>query len=1108
VLTNTGHDEYWSASEVTNETAARNAGVNLAFFSGNEVYWKTRFAADAAGEAGRTLITYKESLDSAQTDPNDPTTWTGEWADPRFSPPDDGGLPGNALTGQLWTVNEGTYAIQVPAAYSKLRVWRNTGVASLQPDQTVTLAPETLGYEWDVDIDNGFQPAGLIDMSSTTETPPQVVTDYQEALAAVTQTHHLTLYRATSGALVFDAGTVQWAWGLNSDHDGDAENPADPNMQQATVNILADMHAEPTTLMSSLSPANASTDTTPPTSTITSPAAGTSYADGAAVTISGTATDAGGVVAGVEISTDGGTTWHPVTTMSSAAQTVTWSYSWLAHGNPTATIETRATDDSGNIETPGDPVHVTINCPCSTWGNNITPKIPDSGDGNSIEVGVKFTSDVAGYIDGIRFYKSAANTGTHFGNLWTASGQLLATATFTNETASGWQQVNFAQPVAINANTTYIASYFAPNGHYSQSEQYFLNPPLLGGSATNAPPLHAAFSTQANPNGLYIYTKSSSFPTLTYNAENYWVDVAFTSTSTSTPPGQPTNVTATPGYASATVSWTASTSGSPATSYTVTPYIGTTAQTPVTVTGNPAPTSTTVPGLTNGTAYTFTVTPANPSGTGTRSAPSNSVTPSASMAIVANGGFESSLSPWTGAGVVTPTVSTANPHSGTASALLGTLANPEPKGDSSLSQTVTVPANGTSTLTFWYWPQTSDDLCSGTSCKYDWQQAQVRDTSGNTLASIFQSNSNAKTWTSVTYDLTPYAGRTIQLWFNVHQDGGGDPTAMYLDDVSVTNSQSAPPTAPTAPANVSASAGNASATVGWTAPSDDGSPITSYTVTPYIGSAAQTPVTVSGSTTVAAISGLTDGTSYTFTVTATNAVGTGPASTASNAVTPTASTNTSVAFVQQVSAHTGTSASLSVTPSANLTSGNRLVVLVGVWASNHPTASSVTDSAGDTFTEVQHVTASDGTELSVWTAPITAGGGTKPSIKVTPSAKADLGIEALEYSGLSTAAGSAAVDVMSSASGTTSSAATVQSGATPLTNEAGELGLGFYVDSGFGDTLTPGTGFTQRVNVSKSGDIEFLAEDATEGLDATPSAPAGTGSKTTWLMSTVVFKTA
>jgi hypothetical protein len=95
-------------------------------------------------------------------------------------------------------------------------------------------------------------------------------------------------------------------------------------------------------------------------------------------------------------------------------------------------------------------------------------------------VGVKFTTDTPGIATGIRFYKASTNTETHIGNLWTASGQLLASATFTNESASGWQQVNFAQPVPLAKKTTYVASYFAPDGHYAQDGSYFYTTPPDG----------------------------------------------------------------------------------------------------------------------------------------------------------------------------------------------------------------------------------------------------------------------------------------------------------------------------------------------------------------------------------------------------------------------------------------------------------------------------------------------------------------------------------------------------------------------------------------------------------------------------------------------------
>jgi hypothetical protein len=303
---------------------------------------------------------------------------------------------------------------------------------------------------------------------------------------------------------------------------------------------------------------------------------------------------------------------------------------------------------------------------------------------------------------------------------------------------------------------------------------------------------------------------------------------------------------------------------------------------------------------------------------------------------------------------------------------------------------------------------------------------------------------------------------------------------------------------------VTATAGNAQATLSWTAPSSNGgSAITGYTVTPFIGSTPQATQSFTG-TSGNIVTGLTNGTQYTFTVAATNAIGTGSASIPSNAVTPTAPTVP--VFVQQVASHVTNAASLAVTPTSNVTVGDREVVLVGVWSNGAATAKTITDAAGNTYTELLHFKASENTEMSVWSAPISAGGGTKPRITVTPTATADVGVAAVEYAGLSSAAGTGAVDQTAQASGTTSAAATVSSGATAATSSANELALGFYVDSGFGDTLTAGNGFTGRSNVSNTPDMELLVEDQSAALGATPAATVGTGSNTVWLMSTVVLK--
>src|SRR5207247_6282129 len=184
-----------------------------------------------------------------------------------------------------------------------------------------------------------------------------------------------------------------------------------------------------------------------------------------------------------------------------------------------------------------------------------------------VVLGVVFRSDASGYVTGIRFYKASTNTGTHIGTLWSSTGTALASATFTGETASGWQQVSFATPVAVTAGTTYVASYLAPAGHYSFTANAF-------GAAVDNPPLHA-LANSTTPNGLYLYSSTNAFPTNSFNATNYFVDVTFNQTVQSTAPGAPNNVTATPANASATVSWAAPASGGgPVTAHTGPPLHG------------------------------------------------------------------------------------------------------------------------------------------------------------------------------------------------------------------------------------------------------------------------------------------------------------------------------------------------------------------------------------------------------------------------------------------------------------------------------------------------------------------------------------------------------
>ncbi len=348
VFMSSGHDEYWSQAQRDSVTNARDHGVNLAFFSGNEVYWHIRYEDSLLGSSGdqRTMVVYKEGSLAPSPEGEhrrcylnfscDPSSeWTGLWRETTTDGPSSSiGAPENALTGQIsWRNN--TSDITVPNDYASLRFWRNTSVAALTAGQTATLVSGSLGYEWSPQYEQymGYYPAGRVLLSST-----NAVSTF-----AGVDTHHLSLYRAASGALVFGAGTVQWAWGLDSHHDRTAtqgSSAADPAMQQATVNLLADMGAQPTTLQSGLVAADKSTDVTAPTVTITSPADSASVPAGP-VTVTGTATDVGGAVGVVEVSTDG-TVWRPATGLG------TWSFTFTA-AQGTTTIHVRAADDSANL---------------------------------------------------------------------------------------------------------------------------------------------------------------------------------------------------------------------------------------------------------------------------------------------------------------------------------------------------------------------------------------------------------------------------------------------------------------------------------------------------------------------------------------------------------------------------------------------------------------------------------------------------------------------------------------------------------------------------------------------------------------------------------------
>jgi Domain of unknown function (DUF4082)/Bacterial Ig-like domain/Bacterial Ig domain len=517
-----GHDEYWSGSMRANVEAARDAGVNLVFMTGNEVFWRVRWEPSPVDAASnRTLVCYKETLNGAKIDPS--PEWTGTWRDARFSPPAlGGGAPENGLTGTLFKainpVGDADFAIKVPAAYSKLRFWRYTTIASQAPGTVATLSPATLGYEWDTDEDNAVRPAGLIRLSETTEVATQVLQDEGGTYIEAPLTHYMTMYRAPSGALVWSTGTVQWSWGLDASHTNrpDVPVPTDVRIQQATLNTLIDMGAYPATVHDGIISQKPTKELLAPTATMTSPLAGASGPVGSPVIVSGTAADTGGgVVAAIEVSTDGGASWHPAT------GTTAWSYTFVPTQLGATILMARAIDDSCNIgvATPGRTfTGLTRVLPAAIWPAGKIPGSVDSGDASPIEAGVRFTTEIDGFVTAVRFYKSAANVGQHIGRIWTNTGTLLGAVTFSAETASGWQRQTLAQPIPVVAGTPYVVSYTAPNGRYSADAMGLVNGYSLHPLNALAPGAHGL-------NG--VFGAVGTFPTSSFGSANYWVDIEF-----------------------------------------------------------------------------------------------------------------------------------------------------------------------------------------------------------------------------------------------------------------------------------------------------------------------------------------------------------------------------------------------------------------------------------------------------------------------------------------------------------------------------------------------------------------------------------------------------
>lgn len=242
VFLSVGHDEYWSMEERNGVEKARDAGVNLGFFSANTAYWRVRFENSSSGTPNRVMACYKNAW--AQ----DPVAPTNKFRSPQNNRPE------NALLGVMYTGDRDELYSNTGSSNPNYGGYDFVVTNSTDPYYANTNLHDgdalsiLVGFEWDAIVNNGFTPSGLVVLSQSPVNPSNLDTDLPSATN--TQISNAVRYTAASGAKVFSTGSIQWMWGLDSD----SVNPPrqDVRAQQFAVNVLADLGAKPLTPASNI----------------------------------------------------------------------------------------------------------------------------------------------------------------------------------------------------------------------------------------------------------------------------------------------------------------------------------------------------------------------------------------------------------------------------------------------------------------------------------------------------------------------------------------------------------------------------------------------------------------------------------------------------------------------------------------------------------------------------------------------------------------------------------------------------------------------------------------------------------------------------------------
>ncbi len=635
-----------------------------------------------------------------------------------------------------------------------------------------------------------------------------------------------------------------------------------------------------------------------------------------------------------------------------------------------------------------------------------------------------------------------------------------------------------------NANESVSVSWTDPPS--ANISRYNITPSPACGSCTGLQ-VNSATATTTTITGLTVGATYTFTVTATNNIGTSVASNPSNAIEVPTKPGAPTGVAGTSfANTQSVVSWSApaSNGGLAISTYTVTSSPGNkTCSTPTT--------SCTVTGLTNGTPYTFTVTATNTIGTGAASAPSAPATPAAAPG--------------------TPTMGTATAGNGQASV---TFSTPATNGAPITGYTLTSSPGGI-TATCSSSPCVITGLTNGTPYTFKVVANSAAGSSGSSGSSnsvtpigppsaplSVSATSNANTQSVVTWSAPATNGGSAITKYTVTSSGGQTCTTTgatsctvtgltngtpYTFTVTATNSlgtgvasapsaAATPATVPGAPTGVTAVAGYTQATVSWSAPvSNGGATITGYTVTSGTH-------TCSSAGTSCVVTGLTDGTAYTFTVVAINAAGSGPASAASNSVTP---TTTAPGAPTGVSASSYANAQSAVTWTAPTYTGGSAITHYTVTSS--PGGKTCTTPNGTTTT----CTVTGLTNGTPYTFTVTATNGVGTGLASTPSASATPSTVPGSPTGVT-------ATTHQNASSVVSWSAPASNGGNPITSYTVTSSSGSHTCTTTGATtctvsgLTNGTSYTFTVTATNGSGTSAPSSASGAIVPATaPGAPTG-----------------